>query len=537
MAGRVGGNYLARALFPNPLVDKAIAIKYSEEGKPVTYLRRWHILTAFSLGYFTWYFHGYRTTPLVSEFAAYYSQPNEFQGFPDVGMDFLLIFESFLLILFYPIGGMLVDKYGTQMMVYGIIGQAIANWWWFLSFENYASVILSKVLSNISGVVIGSSLLRIANNWFGEGERAFAVAVGALAGNFGGGAALVITPLFSTGDDVINVGLLSCRTEELEKFGMNLSALPRLCTDVAEEAFCCAADTNIDGLNFFMAVIASAVAVYAFIVVKDAPPTPPSKSGELRKGTSFWKAMKLMFSHRNYCQICLTDFVSSGPPIVLFSTVDRIFPAAVSDFSTYVASGAFVLAIPLGAWFSFRLARTQEFYELTAAGYVSGFLFWAIVTVLIFVDTEAADYGVIFVGSGAIVCYVLWTVAVYELKMEYVFSSEYAIQGYVIALDRTIINLSATVFLAAIPPERYTGDLMSGRQFTFLVGAVFMLIGTILALTIPNKRDYLRKKYEEENDVTVNEILDSTIVYSHPPGTVKESRKESVKSKFFSSTA
>lgn len=526
--GATVGDYLARSLFPKPLVDKSIDIKYNEEGKPVTYKTRWHILAAFSFGYFTWFVHGYRTTALISEFAAYYSQPNEFKGFPEVGLDFLLIFDSFLLVIFFPIGGMLVDKYGTQMLIYGAIGQALATWWWFLSFQNFTSVIFSKVLANLSGVVISSCLLRISNNWFGESERAFAVAIGALSGTFGAGVALIITPLFSVGDDVINLSLISCRSDDLVSSGLNLSSLPRECNDIAEEAFCCAADTNIDGLNFFLAVFASIVAVYTFIVVVDAPPTPPTKSGNVRKGPSFSKAMKLMFSHRNYCQLCLTDFVSSGPPLVLFSTVDRIFPAAVSDFSVYVASGAFLVALPIGAWFSFRLARTQEFYELTTAGYVLGSFFWLVVTILVFVDTELADYGVIFVGSGAIVCYVLWTVAVYELKMEYVFSSEYAIQGYVVAIDSTIINLSATLFLAGIPPERYTGDLVSGRQFTFVVGSLFMILGSVLVLTLPNKRDYLRKKFEEENDITVNEILDSTLLYSHPPMTVKESQKSTL---------
>lgn len=497
----LSGNSIQKALLPRPVVNQNVAIKYDEQRKPITYKQRWYVLIAFSIANFTWYFSAYRTTALISEFSAYYSQPNEFQGFPEVGIDFLIIFESFLLILFYPIGGMLVDKYGNQMMVYGAIGQAIGTWWWFLSFENYGSVIISKILSNMSGVVIASTLLRIANNWFGEGERAFAVAVGSLTGTFGGGAALVLTPLFIIGDNIINLNLISCRTEDLVEFGLNLSSLPKECNDIAEEAFCCSADTNIDGLNFFMAVFATIIAIFAFIVVKDAPPTPPTKSGNVRKGPSFMKAMKLMFSHRNYCQICLTDFFSSGPPIVLFATVDRIFPPAVSDFSTYVASAAFVVALPLGAWFSFRLARTKEFYELTTAGYVLGFIFWSIVTILVFIDTETADYAVIFVGSGAIVCYVLWTVAVYELKMEYVFSSVDAIQGYVIAIDRTIINLSATIFLAAIPPERYTGNLISGRQFTFSVGAIFMGLGTLLALTIPNKRLYLRKQYEEENEI------------------------------------
>lgn len=530
------GDYLARALFPKPLVDQAIKIKYKENGKPKVYRQRWYILLAFCLGYFTWNFHGYRTTPLVSEFSLYYSQPNEFQSPPNFGIDFLLIFESFILIVLYPIGGILVDKYGTQMMVYGSIGQAISCWWWFLSFQDYFSVIASKFLSNVAGACIASCLLRISNNWFGEDERAIAVAIGALFASFGGGAALIIGPFFSVGKDIINLNLISCRTEELEAEGINLTGLVSECNDVAEEAFCCAADTNIDGLNFFHAVLATLVALFTFVVTADAPPTAPSKSGAVRKGPTFKKALHIMFSKANYVQICLTDFVSSGPPLVLFTTVDRIFPPAVSEYSTYAASGAFLVAIPIGAYFSKKLSETQMFYEFTAVGYTLGFISWLIVTVLVFIDTETADYFVIFIGSCAIICYVIWTVSVYELKIEYVFSSEYAIQGYVVAVDRTVINLSASLFLAAIPPERYEGDAMSGRQFTFLVGAVFMLLGTILAWTIRGKRNYLRKQFEEDNDVTVAEILDSNVLYSHEPGTVVKSRVSHQNSKFLSST-
>ena len=108
------------------------------------------------------------------------------------------------------------------------------------------------------------------------------------------------------------------------------------------------------------------------VVTRDAPPTPPSKSGVVKKGPSFFKAMKLMFSHRNYSQICLTDFISSGPPLVLFATIDRIFPPSVQEFSTYSAAVGLVLSIPAAGFFAHYLAKTLKFYEMTAAGYVSG---------------------------------------------------------------------------------------------------------------------------------------------------------------------
>ena len=107
-------------------------------------------------------------------------------------------------------------------------------------------------------------------------------------------------------------------------------------------------------------------------MTEDAPPTPPSKAGMVKQGPSFRKAMGLMFSHRNYVQICLTDFVSSGPPLVLFSTIDRIFPPSVQDYSTAAAAVALVLALPAAGIFSRYLAKTRKMYEMTALGYVSG---------------------------------------------------------------------------------------------------------------------------------------------------------------------
>ena len=122
-----------------------------------------------------------------------------------------------------------------------------------------------------------------------------------------------------------------------------------------------------------------------------------------------------------------------------------------------------------------------------------------LVAIFLMIDTEPTDWAVGFLVLVAVAFFMMWSVAVFELKMEYVFSPEYAVQGYVVAMDRMIINFSRLVFLAAIPPERFEGDRVDGRQFSFLVGAFFFTIGAILALTIPHKRKYLRKEYEEEH--------------------------------------
>ena len=87
-------------------------------------------------------------------------------------------------------------------------------------------------------------------------------------------------------------------------------------------------------LNLVLAIVATVVMVFTLMVVQEAPPTPPSRAGLRKKGPSLWKGTKLMFTHRNYTQICIADFIMSGPPQVLFATLSRIFPPSVENLST-----------------------------------------------------------------------------------------------------------------------------------------------------------------------------------------------------------
>ena len=127
-------------------------------------------------------------------------------------------------------------------------------------------------------------------------------------------------------------------------------------------------------------------------------------------------------------------------------------------------------------------------------------LAWFTVTICTAIATPASEYAILGVGFIALIFFVLWTISVYELKMEYVFNKDYSLAGYVVAVDRVILNLSSLIFVLAIPPERFIGDRVSGRLFTFLVGGLFMLIGVILVLTIRNKRKYLRMEFEQQKE-------------------------------------
>lgn len=511
------GDLLARACFPKPVVDQAVQVEYWENGKPKVYQRRWFILAAFCIGYFTWLFHSYRFGALYAEYALYYDQPNELQAPPYLGIDFLQILDSALVVVYYPIAGILVDNYGLRMMVIGAGVQALGCWWWYLSFHSFYSVVVSKFFSNLGSVCIASCLLRLANNWFAEDQRSLAVALGATLSTFGIAGILVIGPLFSTGPSEVNLDVRSCEEDKLVGFNVSLAIENHECPDVAADAFCCAAPTNIDGLNLFCAFWTTIHAIFTALVVKDTPPTPPSRAGIVRKGPTFKKALQIMFSRNNYVYLCIADFLCSGPPLVVMSTIDRIFPASVSDYSNISASLAFLFSVPAAALFSMYLSRTKEFFRCTATGYTVGFICWSLVTSFLFVGTKAADVFVLMLGVVAVICYVLWTVSVYELKLEYVFTPDYAIQGYVVSVDRTIINLAGLLYLAIIPPERYKGDAMEGREFTFIVGMISMFFGVCCVYAIRDKFAYLRKAYEEETNETVAEILNEDKVYSKAP--------------------
>ena len=111
-------------------------------------------------------------------------------------------------------------------------------------------------------------------------------------------------------------------------------------------------------------------------MTRDSPPTPPSRSGRVLQGPGLRAALYQMFSHQNYSQICLADFLASGPPLVVFATVDRIFPASVSEYSSTAALIGTVISIPAAAILSRYLAKTSQFYETTVGGYTSGGIFF-----------------------------------------------------------------------------------------------------------------------------------------------------------------
>ena len=126
-------------------------------------------------------------------------------------------------------------------------------------------------------------------------------------------------------------------------------------------------------------------------------------------------------------------------------------------------------------------------------------MLWLFATICLALNQPFFDAVFVFLGSTALVAFILWTVSVYELKMEYVFNKDFHLEGFIVGVDRFIINLSLVVFLASIPPERADNMRIEGGLFTLLIGLVFMVIGTVVVLTTPNKKDYRRTNFEEDN--------------------------------------
>eukprot|EP00924_Labyrinthula_sp_SR-Ha-C_P006232 snap_masked-scaffold_31-processed-gene-0.6-mRNA-1 protein AED:0.38 eAED:1.00 QI:0/0/0/1/1/1/2/0/215 len=169
---------------------------------------RWFILASFCSLYFFWNFESYRTVPLTAEFALYFSVTNELSvqsSFPWIsGVDTMITLENFLLLFYYPLGGYLNDNYGLFTLKISAAGFAVSSWWWVLAGSNYGAVLMSKFISCFSGALAVTSLLRISSQWFPSGQRALAIAIGAVSSVIGAGAGLIVFPGFTSGEDVID---------------------------------------------------------------------------------------------------------------------------------------------------------------------------------------------------------------------------------------------------------------------------------------------------------------------------------------------
>eukprot|EP00924_Labyrinthula_sp_SR-Ha-C_P008853 snap_masked-scaffold_2-processed-gene-4.29-mRNA-1 protein AED:1.00 eAED:1.00 QI:0/0/0/0/1/1/2/0/249 len=245
--------------------------------------------------------------------------------------------------------------------------------------------------------------------------------------------------------------------------------------------------------------------------VRDAPKTPPSPIPAKREPTTFKQAFSHYFGdgRHNYIKLCVSNFFACGPPVLLAATVSRIFPSSLEDVIFYGFAAAILLAIPSSVFFSKYLDRTKKYYELNRNGFSGGAICWILATLCSFKGSGVTDVILLIAALGAVAAYGLVVISVFELKIEFVFQPESNLEGFVMAVDRVIINISRLVFVASIPPERYKGPDLDGRQFSFVVGGISMILGIVILLSIKNKRCYQPTKYEikmAEKDKTKNDM-------------------------------
>lgn len=207
-----------------------------------------------------------------------------------------------------------------------------------------------------------------------------------------------------------------------------------------------------------------------------------------------------MVSNQQFVKLSISDFLVSGPPLVVVATISRIFPAQVSHLSSISSIIGIVLSIPATILAGHYLDRTKAYWTFTMAGYGSGTLFWGLATICYAANTRLASF--IFVGAAilAMSAYVVWQTAVFETKLEYVFKPDTPLEGVIMAVDRVLVNLSSLIFIAAIPPER-----VRGADRTFYIGIAVMIVGCIPTAVIRDKFRYLRLIYDREHDFGVND--------------------------------
>ena len=485
-----------------------------EDGKVKVYFRRHLVLLAFAFSSFSWNFSAGRQISIAPTYARYHDTTNEVSG-PEsnLGIDTWTVVDSGVLLVSYFFGAYAIDRWGLKMMSVGSFALALSSWFWYFSGTSNRLVILSRAFGSLFGPLVNAALLAISNRWYPASERGIATGIASLISIVGSGFALIVSPMFATEDDeIVDLDLRSCEglaedlVELVEQAAENETAF--FCTgeilESARESFCCYLPVDVESLNLVMAIVPTLAFIFTAIVVRDLPPTPPSFAGEQKDFVGPVKGLKMLFSLENFSKLALSDFIISGPPLVLVTTLSRSFPPRAAEYSFYASAGGLALAIPVAVIVGHYLDKTQAFYTFTMAGYSSGTIFWIISTICFASGTLAGEFAFVAIAALAIAAYVAWQVSVYETKLEYAFTPKFNLEGWIVGADRIVINLSSLIFVTAIPPENVGGALN-----TSIIGAVIMFIGCLPTALITNKYRYKRKAFDDEGAQTA-QVAQST---------------------------
>eukprot|EP00924_Labyrinthula_sp_SR-Ha-C_P000904 snap_masked-scaffold_7-processed-gene-7.6-mRNA-1 protein AED:1.00 eAED:1.00 QI:0/0/0/0/1/1/2/0/473 len=447
---------------------------------------------------FLWNLEWSRFTAMTSEFAFYYNTTNNFSPTEgELGMDFLIIVSRVVNLFFYPVAGFLVDRYGLRMITIGALGQSIGSWVFYIAFSDFALVVFAKFIISLFGPLVYTSILRISTHWFGKRERVFATSLALFGSALGSSLALWLPTFYQSGTLYVESKLKSCK-HDITFFEELLAEDDSLaCNSSFDDAFCCIhSNTNVEGVNLLIAVLFSFQVIFSHIFMQDSPKILPAVDVEVQKSLGIAKSIHHIFGHSNFVLLTLADSLASGVVLLVYNTLSRSFPGDVLGLAIKTSSFVFPLALPISYVFSRKMGKSGRYYDYAAVCYYIGFLLWFLATL----GLSGGKFGhivMVVCTNGATILYALWQVAVFELKLEYVYSKDFALQGIIVGIDRALISLSSFIFLAAFPPENYKGNLVSGRMFTFLCGLIIFFIAILLVAFLPHKRLYKRRKIVE----------------------------------------
>ncbi|GBG28260.1 Hypothetical Protein FCC1311_044832 [Hondaea fermentalgiana] len=474
------------------------------DGSIKVYKRRWAVLASLALSYFGWNLSISRQVPLSPTYAKYFDVPNQaYSRDADnnlvLGIDFLATFDAIVLICAYLFAAFSVSRWGLRMLKVGSFFLAFSAWMWYVADDSYFGVLGARTISSIFGPCVSSSLLMVSNVWFPESERAKATAITALLSLLGTGASLIVGPMLATSDfKVVDLSLRSCNVDQIQADLLNaynaaqLAGEPLSCEieeyEYAEEEFCCYLPVNLRLLDLIMSLFTTLVFLITLVSVKDHPPTLPSPSASRPAHTSIKTGLSLLFSNRRFVQLALSDFIISGPIQVVYYAMARMFPPEVSNLTFVASAGGIALAIPTALVAAHLLDKRSWYYSITVTGYTSGTAMWILATIAYATDASWLFLvGIVL----ALMLFIAWQTAVYETKLEYVFTHEHSLESYVMSTDRMIFQISKFIFVSTLAPEVAGGALNS-----YAIGCGVMVVGCLPVLLIRDRYTYLRQEYD-----------------------------------------
>ena len=193
--------------------------------------------------------------------------------------------------------------------------------------------------------------------------------------------------------------------------------------------------------------------------------------------------------------MCLVaEFVIAGPSLVAYATVDRILPSSIYFLKGWLGMFAFFLSAPLSYYVGRVLDKTKKFYEVTSVCHGSGLFFMAVMWLGYEIGGLVGGVMVFFSLGTVSSLTVAWQTAEYEVKMEYVYTEKFNVEGTVVGYDRFMFNICSVVMLPVLAPENFPCPSSLNAFRCFLV---LTIIGFLIYQCVPDKRNYLRLAYEE----------------------------------------